>query len=604
LQKLHRLIAINQLSKKNPAWVHDNIFRLFRNEHLWILAYENLKKKKEFFTSGIYINDTTNGMCLRRLKRLKSEVYSESYIFKPVKITQIPRSDNCTRLLSLPTFNDKVVQEVIRLILEAIYEPIFSSLSFGFRGKGAHEALKHVENKFRWVDWVIEGDMEQFYSTIDHHILVKCLSERIKDERFLSLIWKLLGCGIFEYGRQRLSDCSISQGSIVASILSNIYYHKLDEHVNKIISDFSTKCLSKRKTSEQKILEDKTTKIPGQLGKLSKNNLAKTLLIKEIKSIRLERGKILRLLETPIRIEYVRYGDIWMIGISGEKALAEQIKSDIIYFTKKKLKQQVHSIKTKVTNIRKGKAHFLGYAIFRSKEDRFLSYSGPGVRIIRSREPILCMHVPMKKLLKTYIEKGYLLSTREGIRPKSKGSYSSLQDHVIVSHYQSLILGIQNYYSGCTNLRKIQYIQYLLHMSCAMTLGHRHRVSSSMVFHKHGKNLRVKVATTTSTVELKFKTTWLFADRKWQIETPFTDLYIEYANTIAHSTIGLPCLLCDSVKKIEMYRLKHICKEEFQHSEFYEKLALRDSKQLPLCIRCHKRVFMKLHSLSILSADI
>ena len=170
MTKLKRLVAINKLSQKDKNWKHKDIFRILNNDEIWLAAYEKLKSNKGAITPGS-TPKTMDGMSLARLKRLKEQVCSEQYNFKNVKLTYIPRADGRKRPLGLPTANDKIVQEVIRLILEAIYEPVFSELSFGFRsGRGCHDALAHVERKFRWVDYVIEGDIEQAYPTINHHI--------------------------------------------------------------------------------------------------------------------------------------------------------------------------------------------------------------------------------------------------------------------------------------------------------------------------------------------------------------------------------------------------------------------------------------------------
>jgi len=586
LRKLNRLIAINQLSKKEPTWVHDNIFRILRNEDLWIFAYENLKRNKSSSVSGLDINYMMEFVSLKGLDRLKLEVCSEDYIFKRVDTTQIPRSDDRTRFISLSTINDKIVQEVIRLILEAIYEPLFLTFNFGFRRRGCHEALKHIENKFKWVTWVIEKDIEQDFAIIDHYVLVKCLSERIKDQRFISLIWKLLRSGIFKYDKQSRSDFGIPQCTSIAVILSNVYYHELDEHINKVIINLSSICDSKKRHHEHQIFEHKMAKIYEKVNKTSKDNLIKTLLMKKLKNVCLERNKRLHLLDSAVRIEYVRYEDDWIIGISGEKALAEQIKSDITYFIKRNLKQQAPFIKTKLTNIKEGTAYFLGYDIFFPKEGNLLSHRGARVNRIRCIDPILRMDVSVKNLIKKYTEKGYFLLTKEGVRPISRGLYVGFQDHIIVSHYRSMILRLLNHYSGCTRPGRIQYIQYLLKMSCAMTLGHRHRVSSSKVFHTYGKNLGVKVENTTSIVDIRLKTQWLSSDKIWKIRSIRTDM----KNIFSCSTIGLNCLICDSVGEIKTYHVKHVRKKEFKDFGIHERIALFNRKQVPLCVCCCKRI--------------
>jgi len=198
MKELKQLIAINKLSQKNSKWIHRDIFRILNKDDIWIAAYEKLKGNKGAVTLES-TPETMDGISLERLKKLKNSVCTEKYKFKSVLVKYIPRPDGRQRPLGLPTANDKIVQEVMRMILEAIYEPIFSELSFGFRsGLGCHDALDHVERKFRWVDFVIEGDITQAYPRIDHHILVQIINKRINDHRFIRLIWKLLGCGILE----------------------------------------------------------------------------------------------------------------------------------------------------------------------------------------------------------------------------------------------------------------------------------------------------------------------------------------------------------------------------------------------------------------------
>lgn len=248
-------------------------------------------------------------MSLERLKRLREEVCSEQYTFKTVKLTYIPRPDGRKRPLGLPTANDKIVQEVIRLILEAIYEPVFSELSFGFRtGRGCHDALDHVENTFRWVDNVIEGDIEQAYPTINHHILINNLEKRIDDPRFISLIWKLLRCGVLSEERKIWLKEGVPQGSVVSPILANIYYHKLDEFVKKIMRNTATPETDKKnlKSAAYKSLEYQISKVRKEMLLHEQYSPTRQELTKKIKALRKKRLETIASKSKIIRIEYVR----------------------------------------------------------------------------------------------------------------------------------------------------------------------------------------------------------------------------------------------------------------------------------------------------------
>jgi group II intron reverse transcriptase/maturase len=593
-----QLLAIQKLSQKNSKWIHTDIFRILNKEEIWIAAYENLKGNKGALTPGS-TPKTMDGMSLERLSRLKEKVRTEQYKFKPVKLTYIP-SKGKRRPLGLPTANDKIVQEVMRMILEAIYEPVFYETNFGFRrGKGCHDALQHVEQKFRWVDYVIEGDIEQAYPTIDHHRLVKILEKRIDDPRFIRLVWKLLGCGVLDEERLKWSKIGVPQGSIVSPILANIYYHELDELAQSLKEKYETPKTERKglKSPAYKSLEHKITKISDKMRSHEPQSAERRSLSKELKALRKERLKTPSLKEKTIRIEYVRYADDWMIGVSGNRKLTTRIQQEISQFMENYLLQKLHPIKTKITDLREGNAHFLGYLIYLPRNKPISSFQGKGVKTIRRGQPQLRFDLPVTEVTKRYTERGYLKQLTDRIRPISRASYTVLEDHVIVSHYRSVWLGLCNYYSGCTNRGRLQYIHYLLHMSCAMTLGHRHRMSCSKVFRKYGKRLTVKIPQTDKTVSFPYKTSWKKGDRSWLLgrEVPLpTYRYVK--SLITKSSLQLPCCICDSdVRPIEMHHVKHVRKNGFRYKGFHQQMALLNRKQVPLCKECHRKVHSGLY---------
>jgi group II intron reverse transcriptase/maturase len=599
MSKLERLIAVSNLSQKDPKWVHKDIFRILWKDEVWIAAYEKLKGNKGALTPGS-TPETMDGMSLKRLKRLKEKVCAEAYTFKTVKLTYIPLANGKKRPVGLPTANDKIVQEVIRMILEAIYDPVFSNLSFGFRtGLGCHDALDHVERRFRWVDYVVEGDIEQAYPTIDHHILVTILKKRIDDPRFIRLVWKLLGCGVLFEERTTWSKTGVPQGSIVSPMLANIYYHELDEFVLKLKERVETPKSDRksRKSPAYKALEYKISKVHKKMRNHEPQSSERQKLAKKLKSLRMERLNTQGLKDKVTRIEYVRYADDWMIGISGNRNLASKIKDQVADFMKSTLAQKLHPVKTKVTDLRVGNAQFLGYEIFLPKNRPISEYKGKGVRTIRRGQPQLRFDLPVNKITKRYAERGYFKQLTDRVRPTSRASYTVLEDHVIVSHYRSVWLGLLNYYSGCTNRGRLQYIHYLLHMSCAMTLGHRHRMSCSKIFRKHGKNLTIKIPHTEKTVSFPYKTSWKISERRWLHGKEVCIPTHRYANLVARSSLGLPCAICDSAEgPIEMHHVKHVRKQGFRYKGFHEQMALLNRKQIPLCKNCHKKVHAGLYN--------
>jgi len=598
MSKLKRLIAINKLSQKDSKWIHKDIFRILHKDEIWIAAYEKLKGNKGALTPGS-VPGTMDGMSLERLKKLKERVYTEVYTFKTVKLIYIPRPDGRKRPLGLPTANDKIVQEVIRMILEAIYEPVFSEHSFGFRaGLGCHDALDHVERKFRWVDYGIEGDIEQAYPTIDHHVLINFLKKRIDDPRFIRLIWKLLGCGLLDKERVIWTKMGVPQGSIVSPMLANIYYHELDEFVERITKQFTTPKSDRKnlKSSAYKSLEYKINKAYKEMETHEPQSLERQKIAKSLKALLKERLETPGVKDKVIRIEYVRYADDWMIGVAGNRKMALQVKDKVEDFLENTLRQKLHPVKIKVSDLRIGSAHFLGYEIFLPKNRPISGYKGKGVKTIRRGQPQLRFDLPVAKVTKRYTERGYLKKLNKGVRPISRASYSVLEDHVIVSHYRNIWLGLLNYYSGCTNRGRLQYIHYLLHMSCAMTLGHRHQMSCSKIFKKHGKNLEIKIPHKEKTVRFPYKTSWRLSERRWLLGKEATPPTYRYENLVSRSSLGLPCAICDSEEgPIEMHHVKHVWKQGFRYKGFHEQMALLNRKQIPLCKNCHKKVHAGLY---------
>jgi len=533
MKGLERLGVVRELSRYNPRWEHKDLFRLLRKEDIWVAAYENIKGNRGALTPGV-TKETLDGTGVKRLQKVQMEVLEERYQFQPVKQTWIPKPDGRKRPLGIPTPNDKLVQEVIRMILEAIYEPNFDNRSFGFRsGRGVHDALECVEKEFRWMDWVIKGDIKNAYPTIDHKILCEILSLRIKDQRFMNLIRKSLKCGVYDNPYRLYSKLGVPQGSIVSPILANIYFNELDQWIIKKSEEVYVEKSSKRHP-EYKQLEYQIKKVSKLANEADRNSKLRDKYVREIKRFIQQRNQTPSLLDKGIEIQYVRYADDWIVGVKGPFELAEQIKVEIDYFLKKHLKQELDPNKTKLINLRSGKFTFLGYEIFLPRNMKLVKYKkDKGKQTVRRSKPILRFQLPIEKVTKRLQERGYITFNGNKIRPISKGSYTPLEDEVIVKHFRSVWLGLFNFYSGSTNRSHLQYIHYLLHTSCAMTLAHRHRSSSNKIFKKHGKKLEIRDKISKVIVSFPYQTSWKFSDRKWQTAKVFKDPFTIYANRVS-----------------------------------------------------------------------
>ena len=522
MKGLEKLNVIQKLSQQ-PYWIHKDIFRLLRKEDIWVTAYENIKGNKGALTPGV-TKDTLDGTSMDKLKALQHKVLVESYQFKPVKQTWIPKANG-----KLPP-EDKIVQEVIRMFLEAIYEPIFDKRSFGFRsGKGVHDALKYVEDEFRWVDWVIiKSDIKNknAYPIIDHSILRTILKSKVQDQRFLRLINKSLKCGVSTNPNTIYSKLGVPQGSIIAPILVNVYFHELDKWVSQKEIEYFVEKSSKRHPRYRQ-LEYQIRELSKKLDEIPKHSEKRKLLRKDIKRLIAQRDQTPSILDPGVKICYVRYADDWMIGVRGPYRLAKQLHEEIDNFFRTQLNQELDPDKTKIINLRSGKVSFLGYEIFLPRNVRLVKYKVKGGKqTVRWQAPILRFQLPVQIILRRLKERGYVTYKNNKWRPISKSSYTPLEDEVIVRHFQTVWREILSFYSGTTNWSHIQYIHYLIHMSCAMTLAHRHRSSSSKIFKKHGKRLEIKDLTGEKPrviAYFPYKTSWKMKDRKWQIAKSFRD---------------------------------------------------------------------------------
>lgn len=297
-------------------------------------------------------NQTIDGMSISRIDELIEKMRDESYQPNPSKRIYIPKKNGKKRPLGIPSFNDKLVQEVLRMILEAIYEGYFEPTSHGFRPKkSCHTALLQIQAKFTGVKWFVEGDIKGFFDNIEHNVLINILRKRIEDERFLRLIRKFLNAGYMEEWRFNKTYSGTPQGGIISPILANIYLDEFDKYMKKYVKDFNIGTKRKR-TPEYRKLEVQRGNLVKKL-KNCENETEKEELIKAIRKIEKERSTVphgMAMDETFRRLQYVRYADDFLIGVIGCKADSEKIKYDIRNFLSENLELELSEEKTLITN--------------------------------------------------------------------------------------------------------------------------------------------------------------------------------------------------------------------------------------------------------------
>jgi len=327
------------------------VYNLLYNPELYLMAYDKIYRNAGAMTKGS-TTETVDGMSLRKINAIIEALRYERYQWTPVRRVYIEKKNSTKkRPLGMPTWSDKLLQEVIRLILEAYYEPQFSECSHGFRpNRGCHTALREIDRNWLGTVWFIEGDIKACFDSLDHEILLSTLAEKIQDGRFIRLIRKLLQAGYLEDWKYNQTLSGTPQGGIISPILSNIYLDKLDKYVEKTLVPDYTKGDRRKPNLPYQALITKVWR------------LRKEGKTKEAMAVRAQAQHMSSVDPTDAnfrRLKYVRYADDWLIGYVGTKEEAEEIKYHMKAYLQKELKLKLSEEKTLITHAKTAHARFL-----------------------------------------------------------------------------------------------------------------------------------------------------------------------------------------------------------------------------------------------------
>lgn len=291
-------------------------------------------------------------MSLNRIRDIIDKLRQEQYRFKPVRRKEIPKkSGHGKRKLGVPTFNDKLVQEVIRMMLEAYYEPQFRDSSHGYRPeRGCHTALQRIKQSFRGSAWFIEGDVKGCFDNINHDVLMNILQQDIHDGRLLNLIEMSLKAGVLDGWQYHRTYSGTPQGGVLSPLLSNIYLNELDAYIEDILIPQYT-CATKRAVNP----EYHNLKVAIARARRNGNMAEAEALHRQRRAIPSQD------VHDPNfrRLRYIRYADDFILSFIGSKAEAHEIKEAIGTFLKEKLQLDLSEQKTLITHARTEKARFL-----------------------------------------------------------------------------------------------------------------------------------------------------------------------------------------------------------------------------------------------------
>jgi group II intron reverse transcriptase/maturase len=332
----------------------NELYRQLFNPQLYLLAYGRVYSNQGAMTPGV-AQETADGMSIEKIGAIIDAMRHERYRFSPVRRIHIPKKNGKLRPLGLPSWSDKLVGEVVRLLLEAYYEPQFSDRSHGFRpGRGCHTALREVVNTWTGTTWFVEADLADCFGSFDHEILVEVLSEKIHDGRFLRLIKQMLQAGYLDDWRWNATLSGVPQGGVVSPILSNIYLHKLDEFVETVLIPQHTRGLGRRANPAYSAAKRELAQARRRGDRAAARELRQRMRSLPSKDLHDPGYR---------RLRYVRYADDQILGFAGPKLEAEQIRDQLAAFLRDELKLELSGDKTLITHARTRAARFLGYEI-------------------------------------------------------------------------------------------------------------------------------------------------------------------------------------------------------------------------------------------------
>jgi len=558
----------------------DRVYRSLFNPELYLRAYANLYSSQGAMTQGV-TGETVDGMALAKITSIIEDIRHERFRWTPVRRTYIPNANGKLRPLGIPTWRDKLVQEVIRLILESYFEPQFSDTSHGFRPeRGCHTALTTVQRTWKGAKWFVEGDIKGCFDNIDHTVLMGILRRSILDGRFLALVEGLLTAGYLEDWKFNRTHSGTPQGGVVSPLLANIYLNELDRFVTTELIPAYTKGDKRKLNPEYERLRSRAKKAKAK-GDMEKYR-ACALQARRLPSTDAYDPNYRRL-------RYVRYADDFLLGLIGTKADAEEIKQRVKTWLSETLKLELSDEKTLITHATKDRAKFLGYEVGAMQSDSRPEVNG-----------VIELRIPEAKL--TDIENRY----KRGSKAHHRAELTQDSDFDIVAKYGAEFRGLVQYYKLARNIRRLGKVERTIRLSLLKTLANKLRTTVNDVWRRyradhiteHGtrRGLRVVIAregkdplvARFGETPLRRQQTAVIQDEKplWTTRVKRTEL--------VQRLLADTCELCGSRESVDVHHVRALKdlnptgRKEVPTHVFV--MAARKRKTLAVCHFCHTAI--------------
>ncbi len=562
----------------------DELYRRLFNPQLYLLAYGRIYSNKGAMTPGPDA-ETADGMSMGKIERIIDALRHERYRFKPVRRRYIPKQDGKQRPLGLPSWSDKLLGEVVRLLLEAYYEPWFSEHSHGYRpGRGCHTALGEVARTWTGTTWFIEGDISRCFDELDHPVMLATLGEKIRDNRLLRLIGQMLAAGYLEDWVWGATLSGAPQGGVLSPCLSNIYLNRLDMFVETVLMPEYTRGVRRKRNPEH-------GRITAAIGRARKRGDHAA-----VRALRKQQRRLPGLDPNDPeyrRLRYVRYADDILLGFAGPRSEAEEIKRRLGQFLHEELVLELSETKTLITHARTSAARFLGYEITVQHDDRKLTAGrrtvNGGIRLSVPREVIATKCA-------RYMQRG---------KPERRPELVNEQDHAIISQYGAEYRGIVQYYLLAGDVYRLDRLRWVMLTSLLKTLAGKHDSTVTKIARKYaatiqtphgprtcmqavvdrGEGKQPSVATFGG-IPLRRQRTAILTDR---VPVRATSRRKE----LIHRLLAGQCEICGEPEKVRVHQIRKLAdldKRGQPQPEWAQIMAGRRRKTLVVCEPCYASI--------------
>ncbi len=476
---IRRLTALGDIAQQGKRL--NGLFRLMEEPILWHEAYANIYSNDGALTPGAD-NVTLDGFSHERVASIVARLKEGTYRFRPVRRVFIPKKNGKKRPLGISSGNDKLVQEVVRLILERMYEPIFENSSHGFRPhRSPHTALEQMKHEWTAVKWLVDMDIRDYFNTIPHDLLMQLLSKRIEDKRFLRLIQAMLDAGYLEDWKYHTTYSGVPQGSIVSPILANIFLHELDCFMNTMKERFE-QGKRRKDNPEYRRYSYQIARLRKKWQTLSGKEEHKEELeelqraIKQLQHLRRRHPSGDPFDSKYKRLYYCRYADDFCIGIIGSKADAEQVRQEVRDYLEQTLRLSIAEEKSHIRHGKEG-VIFLGYWVGTYTGDKIVKVKrGSRHTTFKAISERLQLRIPPGRLQHFCTSKRY--GNYETRKARRKRELTRNSDTEIVLVYNAELRGLANYYALALAVkRQMNKLAFIWQGSLFKTLANKHKTS-------------------------------------------------------------------------------------------------------------------------------